>query len=505
MTKRMHLVGIVGAALAVASPLLAALPGTDTVVPVAARIQGLGSPPSQFFTTLWLTNQSSTTSTTVSIELYQRDVATNPTATATVTLAPSETQRIDNAIERLFGISGVAGSLRIRSSEKVLASTRTYNLPPGGTEKDTTGQYFAGAPVEFAIGAGETSEIHGIVQDDESRSNFGLVEVAGQPVTVQAVLKDGMGSVIGSKDYELPAHGQTQKAVTDISPSITGVSNAVIELSVTGGTGKVLAYGTQNANVSQDGTGFEMAYPENWVTSVNTLKGDVTLQAGQNVVIETAPAGQAQAADGSSSPSVITISASGAVGPTGPTGATGATGAAGPTGETGLRGPQGPMGPRGPQGAVGPTGPTGPTGPGMVFAASVLNPTTATYFYFPPSASGDSTAGGIWGCPSPSTTDSQAYSQAAIPMQTSCVFDAMYVSTSAVPYGFGGGDAFTITLYKNGSATSLSATGNSAGPSGGADTSHTVPVVAGDTIALQASGAGISSGQNVIGVSLHCR
>ena len=366
MVKHASFVGLSALLLLVTAAAFAAIPGTDVVIPVAARIQGLGSPPAQFYTTLWLTNQSSVASASVSVELYQRDAAANPTATATLTLAPSESQRIENAIERLFGIAGVAGSLRVRSSARVLASTRTWNLPPGGTEKDTTGQYFAAAPVEFAIGLGESAKIQGVAQDGESRSNFGLVEIGGQPVTVAVTLKDGAGAVLGSKSYDLPAHGQTQKPVTDVSDAIVGVSNALLEVAVASGAGKVLAYGTQNANVSQDGTGFEMSYRENWMTSLNGLRGDVTLQAGPNVLIETAPAGQARAADGSPSGNVITISAPGAVGPTGPmgpTGATGAPGSQGACGATGARGTEGATGPRGALGTTGPTGLTGATGP----------------------------------------------------------------------------------------------------------------------------------------------
>ena len=202
-------------------------------------------------------------------------------------------------------------------------------------------------------------------------------------------------------------------------------------------------------------------------------------------------------------PVVTTLNAlTGAVGVTGGTGITVSSDTISNTITVAANVPEGPTGPTGPVGA---TGATGPTGPGMVFAAAVLNPTTVAYFYFPPNGSGDTTVGGNWGCPGLSTTDAQAYSQAAVPMPTSCVFDALYVSTSAVPYGLGGGDAFTITLYKNGSSTLLSASGDSSVPSGGSDTSHTVSVVAGDTIALKASGAGVTSGQNVISVSLHCK
>ncbi len=377
---RISAVATVGLCLNLASmAVLAAIPGADVVIPVVARIQGMGDPPSQFYTTLWLTNQSATDPSSVVLELYQRDAANNPTASTTLTLAPGETQRIDNCVEQLFGLRGVAGSLRVRASQQVLASTRTYNLPPGGAERDTTGQYFAAAPVSFAIGIGQTTRIQGITQDGESRTNFGIVEVAGEPVTVHVALKDAAGAVIAAKDYQLPARGQMHKAITDVTDAIAGASNAVLEASVTAGGGRILAYSTQNANVSQDGTGFEMAYPENWVTSLNALKGDVVLQAGENIQITAGANALGLVADGAGTAQTITISAPGTLGSTGPRGPTGALGPRGLAGATGATGPQGPIGApgiAGPAGATGPTGATGPQGltwqqdwaPGMTYA-----------------------------------------------------------------------------------------------------------------------------------------
>jgi hypothetical protein len=271
---------------------LAAFPGTDVVLPVVARIQGLGNPPSQFYSTLWLTNLSSTNTASLQLQFYQRDSASNPTASATLALAPRQTEKFDNCVETLFGISAVAGSLRVLSTEDVLVSTRTYNLPPGGADRDTTGQFFGAIPASFAIGAGDISELQGVAQTSEFRYNFGIVETLGQSVTVRATLRDQGGATIGSRDYFLPAHGQMQKNVTDITGAINGISNALLEITVVAGTGKILAYGTHNANVSQDGTGFEMAFKRDLlnggtagVSSLNQLKGDLTLVGGQNVTI----------------------------------------------------------------------------------------------------------------------------------------------------------------------------------------------------------------------------
>jgi hypothetical protein len=68
----------------------------------------------------------------------------------------------------------------------------------------------------------------------------------------------------------------------------------------------------------------------------------------------------------------------------------------------------------------------------------------------------------------------------------------------------GGGGSITITLFKNGTPTALTATGSSLVPAVTSLTGQSVSVLAGDLIALQASGPGMTSGASAIGASLHC-
>jgi collagen type I alpha len=191
------------------------------------------------------------------------------------------------------------------------------------------------------------------------------------------------------------------------------------------------------------------------------------------------------------------IAQAGAAGSTGVTGANGATGANGTTGATGAAGATGATG----IGTVGPAGPTGATGSGgagsgLVFAANVLNPGTTSSFYFSPTASGDATIGGNW----------VAYDQALITMPVACTVDSLYVNASAVPFGLGVGGSITATLWVNNSASSLAVTvDNSSGAGTGNVTGATVSVGAGQTISIQATGAGVSAGSGIIATSLHCQ
>jgi hypothetical protein len=132
---------------------------------------------------------------------------------------------------------------------------------------------------------------------------------------------------------------------------------------------------------------------------------------------------------------------------------------------------------------------------GLVFASNIINPTTLTSFFFPPNGSGDTTGGGNWG----------DYDKAAIPMPIGCTFDRLYLNLSSVPFGLGGGGPTTVTLWVNGIGTPLSASGDTTLGAATSNTTGSVTVNAGDTIALEATGAGLGAGQGTINASLHCK
>lgn len=131
---------------------------------------------------------------------------------------------------------------------------------------------------------------------------------------------------------------------------------------------------------------------------------------------------------------------------------------------------------------------------GLVFAASVVNPFVLTDFFFPPNGSGDTTIGGNW----------TAFDQVSVPMPTACTFDRLYLNLSAVPQGLGGGGITTVTLYVNGDPTALSTSGDTTSGAASSNVTGSVPVNAGDTIALQAAGEGLMDGQGTISTALHC-
>ena len=154
----------------------------------------------------------------------------------------------------------------------------------------------------------------------------------------------------------------------------------------------------------------------------------------------------------------------------------------GAAGATGATGPAGPTGPQGIQGIQGPAGTNGTNGSGVhavSYAMQFVNPGSngGTTFYLSPL----STAG------SPSTTSNSAIANSTeanfVAMPVACTVSALNVGINN--YSAPATDLTTITVYKNQAVTamtcSVTTNGNSAGCQ---DTTHTFPVLAGDSVSI---------------------
>lgn len=286
--------------LAVASMLCAAamyggFSGTDLFVPAAGRVEGVGG--AQFYTTLWVTNTSDQPAE-VELSFLASGQANSSPKKFSDTIAAGATVAYENVGEKLFGVKGSLGGLRIRSSQPLLVSARAYSQGTGDSAAATQGASFNGIPGTLGIGAGETADLQGVRQNADYRYNMFLVETTGAPATVTVRLIGASGE-IAQTEIQL---GEFEHRVVPMSSLASGrtISDAALRVAVTAGAGRVIATGSLIANKSSDASAFEMA-----------------------------------------------LSKASLVGPQGP---------------QGPAGPPGPQGPQGPQGPFGPAGDTGPQG-----------------------------------------------------------------------------------------------------------------------------------------------
>ena len=102
-----------------AIPLFAGFSGTELILPAVGRVAGAGG--SQFYTTVWITNPGSTAVDFEIDYLLAGQANLNP-ARVTQSISPQETKTYENIAETLFGIKGLLGAARIRSSADLIVS-----------------------------------------------------------------------------------------------------------------------------------------------------------------------------------------------------------------------------------------------------------------------------------------------------------------------------------------------------------------------------------------------
>ncbi len=167
--------------------------------------------------------------------------------------------RLEDLVGSAFWLDGTAGSLEVRGP--VVASVRTHTAAPdGGTFGQGYGPF--GAEEVASLDGEPRLAAAGVREGGGWRSNLALAEVRGEPVTVRVELRDGWGSLLGSREIDLPPFGNVQLnrvalAVGDRS-SLDGGS---VRVEVVSGTGAVGALLSVVDDATQDPTAIVLRHP----------------------------------------------------------------------------------------------------------------------------------------------------------------------------------------------------------------------------------------------------
>ncbi|MGV8039986.1 MAG: hypothetical protein AB2L07_07900 [Thermoanaerobaculaceae bacterium] len=315
--------------IAAAVPAVASFSGSEVFLPSVGAKPGVG--PSVWYTTVWAHNPGASTAN-LTFYLLERQQNLNPMS-YTASVAPGETRRFENVVQTMFG-KQTFGALRVTSDARILLGSRIYSQ--SGDIKDSVGQFFSGVPASFAIGNGQKTELFGVygtlpTGESDFRYNFGFVETTGTGTCQVKVTVKGAGGAGQSKTFNVLQWEQVQKAFATEFPDVS-TQDASLVVEVVSGTGKVIAFGSEVANGSQDPTTFEMAYRDGLlaengtgglteVAHDGTLTGDGT--STHPLALANAAVGTAKLADkavtaakiatsGGTSGQVLTVTGSGA-------------------------------------------------------------------------------------------------------------------------------------------------------------------------------------------------
>ena len=169
----------------------------------------------------------------------------NP-APVLMTLQPGQVEVIDDALPELWGLNQTAGALTIDTAvnSSIVATGRTFSpLLTGGTN----GQFIPAVTAADAVGVGERPlTILQLEQSPQYRSNLGLVEVTGQPVTVVITGYNPNSKLSVSTQLDLDPNEffQQNGILGAMFGADTNVYGGRISVQAIGGTGQVAAYGS---------------------------------------------------------------------------------------------------------------------------------------------------------------------------------------------------------------------------------------------------------------------
>lgn len=203
----------------------------------------------QWRTTVWIHNPSATQSATVDIFFLERKVNTSPTSRR-VTVAPGEAREFTDIFKDTFGFaeSDVKfGALRFLADREVAVSGRIFDANVTVVGKESlgaggAGQFFAGMPRALALGNGGATNIVGLAQSTNYRSNFFVLETTGNSVTFEVKRLDGNGNELGTFSDTIGAFEARQyNEVLRTRFNTTNATNQRLKVTVTSGPGALLA------------------------------------------------------------------------------------------------------------------------------------------------------------------------------------------------------------------------------------------------------------------------
>jgi len=235
---------------------------TAVVIPSVGHLAGLGS---QWQSDIRIANITAL-SKKVQLTFNQGSATSQAVKQTTISIDPGATTALDDIVRNWFGTGAMgdssngvltvqpldlAGKPDLSIVKSTVASSRTFNASAAGT----LGQFIPAVPlanfISKAPGSASILTLQQIAQTDNFHTNLGLVEATGKAASVLVSVFNGAGSKILDIPVGLAAGEQKQLNSFLADKGVT-LTNGHIEVSATGGDGKVTAYASVVDSRSSD-------------------------------------------------------------------------------------------------------------------------------------------------------------------------------------------------------------------------------------------------------------
>jgi hypothetical protein len=186
----------------------------------------------------------------VTLAYYPQGGASAPQA-VTLSVGAGEVKAIDNALQTLYSLTNSGGALVVStaSNSNLTVTARTYNQ----TSTGTYGQFIPAVTPAESVGNGERAlQLLQLESSSAYRTNLGLVETTGSPVTFDITVVPEGSKVSAKLTMELAANEFRQISLADFA--LGTMYNARVTVKVTGGSGRITAYGSVIDQITQDPT-----------------------------------------------------------------------------------------------------------------------------------------------------------------------------------------------------------------------------------------------------------
>jgi len=245
-------------------------PPDALVIPAVANASGINS---KFQSDVRVSN------TSAQVMKYQLtftptgDTGVTKGSQTTFSIEPGRTVALDDILKSWFGTgtTSATGMLEVRPLTQTAATTpnvpvgalanlvtfassRTFNVTSSGT----FGQHIPAVPFANFIGKGANAlsstslSLQQIAQSDQYRTNLGLVEGSGEPAQLLVKVFGSTGLPLAQFPVNLNGGQHLQMNGVLAQQGITNLTDGRVEVSVTGGNGKVTAYASVLDNQTSD-------------------------------------------------------------------------------------------------------------------------------------------------------------------------------------------------------------------------------------------------------------